>query len=320
MQIARDIAGFTMGEADELRKVMGKKQKDKIPIYREKFVDGCVEHNGIEREAGRATSSRSSNRSRATASTSRTRPRTAGSRTRPRISKRTTRCSIFAALMSSVRDKTDKLVEYIDEAKKIGIAVLPPDVNESLVDFAVVGGADPLRPRRGQRRRRRRGRARSSRRANATASSSISSISPSASMRKQANRKVFEALIKCGALDTLPGNRAQKLDALDGALDVAARAARDRELGPESRSSAMLEDARAGVRAAVAAGAGAVDVLERWRGRRRRSASSSPGHPLADVADALARTRRDRRQRSARASKTTRRSRIAGLSRACAAR
>ncbi len=45
----------------------------------------------------------------------------------------------FAALMSSVKDKTDKLVEYIEEAKKIGIDVLPPDVNESLVDFAVVG-------------------------------------------------------------------------------------------------------------------------------------------------------------------------------------
>ena len=45
----------------------------------------------------------------------------------------------FAALMSSVRDKTDKLVEYIDEAKKMGIKVLPPDVNASLVDFAVVG-------------------------------------------------------------------------------------------------------------------------------------------------------------------------------------
>ena len=64
----------------------------------------------------------------------------------------------FAALMSSVRDKTDKLVEYIEEAKKMGIAVLPPDVNESLVDFAVVGVADPLRPRgrQGHRRGRRR--------------------------------------------------------------------------------------------------------------------------------------------------------------------
>ena len=55
--------------------------------------------------------------------------------------------------MSSVRDKTDKLVEYIDEAKKLGIAVLPPDVNESLVDFAVVG-SHSLRAGGGQGHRR----------------------------------------------------------------------------------------------------------------------------------------------------------------------
>ncbi len=45
----------------------------------------------------------------------------------------------FAALMTSVGDKTDKLVEYLEEAKKVGIAVLPPDVNESRADFTVVG-------------------------------------------------------------------------------------------------------------------------------------------------------------------------------------
>ena len=38
----RDFAGFTLGEADELRKVMGKKQKDKIPVYKEKFIKGAV--------------------------------------------------------------------------------------------------------------------------------------------------------------------------------------------------------------------------------------------------------------------------------------
>ena len=64
--------------------------------------------------------------------------------------------------MTSVKDKTDKLVEYIDEAKKIGIEVLPPDVNESLVDFAVVGERHSLRLGRDQGRRRRRGAQRSS--------------------------------------------------------------------------------------------------------------------------------------------------------------
>ncbi len=50
MQIARDLAGFTMSEADELRKVMGKKQKEKIPIYREMFVRGAEEASGIDRD------------------------------------------------------------------------------------------------------------------------------------------------------------------------------------------------------------------------------------------------------------------------------
>ena len=47
MQIARDIAGFSMAEADELRKVMGKKLKDQVPLYREKFLAGA-ERCGVE--------------------------------------------------------------------------------------------------------------------------------------------------------------------------------------------------------------------------------------------------------------------------------
>ena len=160
--MARDIAGFTMGEADELRKVMGKKQKDKIPVYREKFVDGAIATSSIDRDARRATSSHSSSRSPDTASTSRTPPRTRWIAYQTAYLKANYPLQYLAALMTSVKDKTDKLVEYIDEAKKIGIEVLPPDVNESLVDFAVVGEQHSLRPRGDQRRRRGRGARRSS--------------------------------------------------------------------------------------------------------------------------------------------------------------
>ena len=79
--------------------------------------------------------------------------------------------------MTSVQDKTDKLVEYIDEAKKLGIAVLPPDINESLIDFAVVGD----RIRFGLAAVKGVGEgavAASSRRANPTGSSPISSTLP----------------------------------------------------------------------------------------------------------------------------------------------
>ncbi len=91
MQIARDCAGFTMGQADELRKVMGKKQKDKVPIYKQKFVDGCAA-NGIERDLAEQIFAFIEPFA-GTGSTSRMRRHTAGSRTRRRSSKRTTRCS-----------------------------------------------------------------------------------------------------------------------------------------------------------------------------------------------------------------------------------
>ena len=49
MQMAREIAGFTLSEVDELRKVIGKKQKEKIPVYQEKFVSGAIATSGIDR-------------------------------------------------------------------------------------------------------------------------------------------------------------------------------------------------------------------------------------------------------------------------------
>ncbi len=138
MQIARDIAGFTMGQADELRKVMGKKQKDKIPVYREKFIEGAKETSQIERELAEQIfafiepfAGYGFNKSHAAAY--------AWIAYQTAYLKANHPLQYLSALMSSVKDKTDKLVEYIDEAKKIGINVLPPDVNESLVDFAVVG-------------------------------------------------------------------------------------------------------------------------------------------------------------------------------------
>ena len=130
----------------------------------------------------------------------------------------------FAALMSSVRDKTDKLVEYIEEAKKMGIIVLPPDINESLVDFAVVegqirfglaavkgvgeGAVDAILAARARDGR------------FADLFEFVKRVET-----RMVNRKVYEALIKCGALDRLPGNRAQLLDAIEGALGIAARVA-----------------------------------------------------------------------------------------------
>jgi DNA polymerase III alpha subunit len=285
MQIARDIAGFSMGQADELRKVMGKKQKEKIPVYREKFVTGAMETSGISAKLAEEIfafvepfAGYGFNKSHAVAYGWIAYQTAYLKANHPR--------AYLAALMTSVKDKTDKLVEYIDEAKKVGIAVLPPDVNESRVDFTVVGddirfglaaikGAGEAAVRAIIAAREEGGRFED-------LFDFVKRVDP-----KTINRKVFEALIKCGALDRLPGNRAQQLDALEGALEAAGRAARDRESGQFSLFG-ETETAHADLKPQLRVLA-APPVLEQLAWEKETLGIFVSGHPLADVAEALAR-------------------------------
>ncbi|MBD5653631.1 MAG: DNA polymerase III subunit alpha, partial [Candidatus Eremiobacteraeota bacterium] len=284
MQIARDIAGFTMGEADELRKVMGKKQKEKIPFYRQKFVAGAVAQGltaklaedifaFVEPFAGYGF-----NKSHAAAYGWIAYQTAFLKANHPR--------AYLAALMTSVKDKTDKLVEYIEEAKKVGIAVLPPDVNESRVDFTVVGG--DLRFGLGAIKGAGDGAVRTIIEAREAGGRFVDLFDFVARVgSKLLNRKVFEALVKCGALDTLPGNRAQQLDALEAALETAQRAARDRDSGQFSlfgEVEAADDRLKPQLRALPAP-----PVLEQLGWEKETLGIFVSGHPLADVADALAR-------------------------------
>jgi hypothetical protein len=192
----------------------------------------------------------------------------------------------LAALMTSVKDKTDKLVEYIEEAKKSGINVLAPDVNESLVDFTVVGrdirfGLAAIK---------------------GVGDGAVRSIIAAREKDgrfvdlfdfvkrldlKLVNRKVVEALVKCGALDTLPGNRAEQLDALDVALEAASRSARDRESGQFSLfgdAEIAHEELKPQLKSLPAP-----PVLEQLTWEKETLGIFVSGHPLADVAEALAR-------------------------------
>jgi DNA polymerase-3 subunit alpha len=232
MQIARDLAGFSMSEADELRKVMGKKLKEQVPIYREKFIEGAMRTSGATRKLAEEIfafvepfAGYGFNKSHAAAY--------AMIAYQTAYLKANHPLPYLTALMTSVRDRTDKLAEYIEDARRYGIAVLPPDVNESLVDFTVVG--DQIRFGLSA--------------VKGVGEGAVRSIieardrdGPFADLfdlagrvdARQVNRRVFEALVKCGATDALPGNRGQKLAALDLALDLAARATRDAELGQAS--------------------------------------------------------------------------------------
>jgi DNA polymerase-3 subunit alpha len=189
--------------------------------------------------------------------------------------------------MSSVRDKTDKLVEYIEEAKKRGMPVLPPDVNASLVDFAVVG--EQIRFGLAAIKGVGEGAVRAILDAREAGGpfTDLFDLVQRVDVRA-ANRKVYEALVKCGALDQLPGNRAQQLDALDGALEVASREARDRELGQASLFG-TLEEPHPALKPTLRPLA-APSTMELLGWEKETLGIFVSGHPLADVAEALART------------------------------
>ncbi len=189
----------------------------------------------------------------------------------------------MTALLSSVKDRTEKLAEYIEDARRYGIAVLPPDVNESGVDFTAVGsqirfglsavkgvGEEAVRAIIEARER-------------GGPFSDLFDLAARVNAR-QVNRRVFEALVKCGATDALPGNRAEKLAALDLAVDLATRATRDAELGQVS----LFGDG--------AAGTALAPVLPRLNPPSQREMLAwekemlgifVSGHPLAGVQDRL---------------------------------
>ena len=135
--VARELAGFTSAEADDLRKVIGKKLMDKIPLMRKKFVDGCIEYSDLdESQANKIFSDieyfggYGFNRAHA-ASYAMVSYVTAYLKSNYTV-------EYMAALMSSVVGNKDKQSLYLSDCRKLGIDVLPPSINKSGVDFEVI--------------------------------------------------------------------------------------------------------------------------------------------------------------------------------------
>ncbi len=144
MQISKEWCGFTGGQADTLRKAVGKKQIDLMRKVKVDFVDGAIQHGGASKEIAETFWAQLEefanycfNKSHAacygliaywTAYLKAHYPD-----------------AFMAALMTSDHDDTDRLAIEIGECKHMGIEVLAPDVNESYVEFAVVPGEDKIR-------------------------------------------------------------------------------------------------------------------------------------------------------------------------------
>lgn len=140
MQIARDLAGFTLGEADVLRKAMGKKIPELIKEQRIKFIEMAIKHNIQQRIAEKVFdfiepfAGYGFNRSHAACYA------LIGYQTA--YLKAHFPAEFMAALLTSDQDNIDRIAIEVFECREMGMEVLAPDINESFEEFAVIKGAD----------------------------------------------------------------------------------------------------------------------------------------------------------------------------------
>ncbi|HXV17720.1 MAG TPA: DNA polymerase III subunit alpha, partial [Gemmatimonadaceae bacterium] len=215
MRIAQKLAGISLAEADVLRKAVGKKDPELIRKELGKFVTKVIERGHdrhiIEEISGQIeTFGRYGfNKSHSVAYSI--------------LSFHTAWLKVhypsdfMAALLSAMIGDTDSVVKYINEAREIGLEILPPDVNESGYKFTVIGDK---RIRFGLGGIRNVGKSAIDSIVAAREKGPFKSIFEMAERvdLRVCNKRVFEALIQSGALDSLGGHRAQYMTVLDTAL------------------------------------------------------------------------------------------------------
>ena len=222
MQVASTLAGFTLGQADELRRAMGKKKPEVLAKKRVDFLAG-TDKKGIDRKvAGEIFdlmeyfSGYGFNKSHSAAYAV--------------VSYQTAwlRCNygpeFMAAMLTSFMETAEKVTVYLDECRKMGITILPPDINESYTDFTVVDGkirfglaavkgigrdvVDHIIEEREQ-------------------NGPFTSLGD-LSRRLLLNKRVVEGLIKAGALDCFGARRSQLMAVYEKALELGKQYAQEK--------------------------------------------------------------------------------------------
>lgn len=234
LQIARDLCGFTLGEADVLRKAIGKKIRKLLLEQKEKFIKGGVA-NGISKEVAKKLfdftepfAKYGFNRSHAACY--------ALIAYQTAYLKANFPAQFMAALMTSDFENTDRIAIEVNEAKNMGIKVLPPDINESYSTFTVVARSlaeNEPRIRFGLRAIKNVGAnivrvVIDERKKNGPYKNLEDFLTRVQS--KDLNKKSLESLIKCGAMDML-GERNTLLANMDALLKFAKTAGRERDNG-----------------------------------------------------------------------------------------
>jgi len=220
LHIANKLAGYSIGKADLLRKAMGKKDAALMAAQKREFLDGADEQQ-VDRKISEEvfhqieTFARYGfNKAHATCYAF--------------IAYQTAwlKCyypkEFMAALMTSDINDSDRIYTFLEECRRTGIKVLPPDINESKIDFSVVDGKvrfglqavknvgeGPARAITEERIQNGRFK---------DMADLVGRIQP-----RMINRRTMESLIAAGAFDSLPGNRAQKFEAVSPMLEFGHR-------------------------------------------------------------------------------------------------
>jgi DNA polymerase-3 subunit alpha len=239
MQISKDVCGFTGGEADTLRKAIGKKKRDMMLKMEKRFIEGAIE-NGIQRKliedfwaklVGFADYCFNKSHS---ACYGLIAYQTA-------YLKAHYPAAFMAAVMTSDYDDTDRLAIEIAECKHMGVDVLPPDVNESFVEFAVVPKTSQIRFGMAAIKNVGTGAVEEILRARADGPfESLDDFFVRVNTRI-VNRKGLESLIKAGAFDRY-GERSYLLHNLDMMLAYASRLQKERASGQVDLFGTLLEE------------------------------------------------------------------------------
>ncbi len=279
LQIANRVSGYSLGEADFLRRAMGKKKPEEMEKQRQRFVDGALA-NGVERRKAEALfemiekfAGYAFPKAHSTAYALITYQTAYLKANHPR--------EFLAALLTMESGNHDKLGPYIQHARDRGIEVLAPEMNSSERDFAVVpegirfgfagvknvgeGAIEAILETRAE-------------------SGPFESLHDFAARidAKRVNRRVIESLIRAGAFDFTKATRSSLFAAVPGAIERAQREQRDRELGQVSLFGDETPSATP-----------SLTVLEEWPESQRLAGEKDllgfyvTGHPLREHAQPL---------------------------------
>jgi DNA polymerase-3 subunit alpha len=244
MQIANAVAGYSLGEADLLRRAMGKKKQSEMEAQRERFVKGALERGYpkkkvvklfdlMEQFAGYGFNKSHSAAYGFVAYV------TAYLKAHYPV-------FFMGALLSSESGNTDKVVRYINECRDMNITILPPDFNESDWDFAPAGETT-IRFGLGAIKN--------------VGKSAVRSVIEAREQEghfrslfhfcekvdwKTLNKRMLESAIKAGAMDSFGGHRAQLTAGLDRAIEAGQKAFRDRSTGQTGLFAAIEPEAQHG--------------------------------------------------------------------------